>query len=441
MSHEYPNQPVGMPQPAGVPDGTPPASAPAPGVGPVMGRRTSVLGAWGARIVLIVVAACALVSVVFILFGAGGDTLGRVVTTDIALIVFALLVWLDTVIGGYRPEWFEFASLATDAYLLLLWIVTIWTENGSGGFTLWIDIWRGILCLIFVRGMLALVDLVRFLYARWVTPVTRVLAYVSGCAFAVIGVMVTIPAPTPFNGLWDHDFYGRIVASVAVIAGVALVLIPLWGLLINRSRGERRAPAYGPAPSTGGYPAGYGLAGYPAAPRPPFGSGVPPVPQAPGYPQPFVSAPATPAAAGPAPAAVPGPPSAPAWPVDDVPNEQTGSSPSIPVVAAGGPSAGAPSSAVASAGAPTAGAPSVGAPSVGAPSARASAGSGRVAEAHASAPHPPLAWPRLANGAPVPASASGTPDFAAVAGAPLAWPTFIDGTPVPAAPDGSPLYR
>ena len=72
-------------------------------------RRTSVLGEWGARIVLIVVAACALVSVVFILVGTGGDTLGRVITTDVALIVFGLLVWLDTVIGRYRPEWFEFA--------------------------------------------------------------------------------------------------------------------------------------------------------------------------------------------------------------------------------------------------------------------------------------------------------------------------------------------
>jgi hypothetical protein len=403
-----------------------------------------VLGAWGARIVLIVVAACALVSVVFILFGAGGDTLGRVVTTDIALIVFALLVWLDTVIGGYRPEWFEFASLATDAYLLLLWIVTIWTENGSGGFTLWIDIWRGILCLIFLRGMLALVDLVRFLYSRWVTQVTRILAYVSGCAFAVIGVMVTIPSPTPFNGLWDHDFYGRIVASVAVIAGVALVLIPLWGLLINRNRGERRGPVYGAAPSAGGYPAGYGAAGYsaagyPAVPRPPFVSGVPPVPQAPGYsqapgypqapgysqapgyPQPFVSAPPTPAAANAAAAAAPGPSSAPAGPVDDATDEQAVSS---------------PSSAAASADAAAAGAPTAGAPSAG-----ASAGSGRLAEPHASAPHPPLAWPRLANGAPVPANPSGAPHFAAVAGAPLAWPTFIDGTPVPAAPDGSPLYR
>ncbi|MGN6205923.1 hypothetical protein [Humibacter sp.] len=326
MSQETPNQQTEVPQTA-VPQNPAPPFAPA-------GKRASVLGAWGARVVLIVVAACALVSVVFILFGAGSDTLGRVVTTDIALIVFALLVWLDTVIGAYRPEWFEFASLATDAYLLLLWIVTIWTENGSGPFALWIDIWRSILCLIFVRGMLALVDLVRFLYSRWVTTVTRALAYISGIAFGVIGIMVTIPAPAPFNHLWDLDFYGRVVASIAVIAGVALVLIPLWGLLINRSHRQQRTGPYGFVPGA------YGNGLYPPT--------VPPVPQAP---------------------------------------------------------AGAPQSAA------------------------------------SGVAHPPLAWPRLANGAPVPTGAGGAPDFAAVAGAPLAWPTFADGTPVPAAHDGSPLYR
>jgi hypothetical protein len=289
-----------------------------------------VLGAWGARVVLIVVAACALLSVLFILFGAGGDTLGRVIVTDIALIVFALLVWLDTVIGAHREEWFEFASLATDAYLLLLWITTVWAENGSGPFALWIDIWRAILCLIFVRGMLALVDLVRFLYSRWVTPVTRALAYISGISFAVIGVMVTVPAPSPFNGLWDVNYYGRVIAAIAVIAGVALVLIPLWGLLINRNSRVRRTAGYG-------YPGVQSAASYPPVPQRPM------------------------------------------------------SYPPVPAPPAGG--------------------------------------------------RPAMAWPRLANGAPVPADASGAPDFAAVAGATLAWPSFADGRPVPAAPDGSPLYR
>lgn len=364
-----------------------------------LSRRASVLGAWGARIVLIVVAACALVSVLFILFGAGGDTLGRVITTDIALIVFALLVWLDTVIGAYRQEWFEFASLATDAYLLLLWVTTVWTENGSGPFAVWIDIWRAILCLIFVRGMLALVDLVRFLYSRWITTVTRVLAYVSGVSFAVIAVMVTIPAPTPFNHLWDIDYYGRIIAALAVIAGVALVLIPLWGLLMNRGSAVRRsgraaatqtpahiAPVYAAAPAPGSTHPGAPAAVPATPPAPAPGAADPVAASAP--------APAAPAAtAAPAPAAAPPPAAGPANPA---------SSP---------------------------------APSPTSDAAQAAAPAGVVSG------HPTLAWPKTANGDPVPATASGAPDFAAVAGVPLAWPTFADGTPVPAAPDGSPLYR
>ncbi|MHA7985325.1 hypothetical protein ACX9R5_05915 [Rathayibacter sp. CAU 1779] len=374
MSHENPQvqpqrpepqqfqQQAPAAQPAAAPQPPHSAAAPQPGAAPFApgqqhaGRRTSVLGAWGARIVLIVVAACALVSVVFILFGTGGDTLGRVITTDVALILFALLVWLDTVIGAYRPEWFEFASLATDAYILLLWIVIIWTATGSStdysyynrGAALALGIWLGLLSLLFIRGMLALVDLVRFLFSRWVTQVTRALAWVAACSFGVIAVMVTIPAPTPFNHLWDYDAYGRIVASIAVIGGVALVLIPLWGLLINRNNGERRVPApYGYAsgaavPGASGYPAD----GYPAAAT--HGFAAAPVPTQPVSPQPI------PAAAG---------------------------------------------------------------------------------------AHPPLAWPRLADGRPVPVGSGGAPDFAAVAGASLAWPTHVDGSPVPAAADGTPLYR
>jgi hypothetical protein len=384
MSHENPNRPNGEQQ-FGVPQ---PASA--------ASKRTSVLGAWGARVVLIVVAVCALVSVVFILFGAGGDTLGRVITTDIALIVFALLVWLDTVIGTYREEWFEFASLATDAYLLLLWITTIWTENGSGPFALWIDIWRAILCLIFVRGMLALVDLVRFLYSRWVTPVTRALAYVSGISFAVTGVMVTIPAPSPFNGLWDVDYYGRVIAAIAVIAGVALVLIPLWGLLVNRNNRVRRTARYG----------------YPGGPSAPYGA--PHAGAAYGVPYTTAATAGVPVAGAPLPGAQAGvvPDVAPV-PQAPTPGVQTGGYPPVPQPPA---------------------------------SQSPAPGSDPTGTAHLPAPaptpgRPSMAWPRLANGAPVPADASGAPDFAAVAGATLAWPSFADGRPVPAAPDGSPLYR
>ncbi|WP_243062245.1 hypothetical protein [Humibacter sp. RRB41] len=378
-------------------------------------KRTSVLGVWGARIVLIVVGVCAIISVVFILFGAGGGTLSRVISTDVALILFALLVWLDTTIGTYRPEWFEFSSLATDAYILLLWILVIWTDPNDGVLNLPTAIWHGFLCLIFIRGMLALVDLVRLLVRIWFTSVTRVLSYIAGAAFGAMAVLVTIPAPYPFNGLWDYDIYGRIVASLAVIGGVSLVLIPLWGLLINRTHGVRRT-------STAAYPAyGAPYGGYPQAPAPGYsqpGYAQPGYPR-PAYPQPGYPQQAQPAASAPAPVPAPSVP-----PVAQVPAPpvHTVSAPAVPDAAASAPLApDAPETSAAVDATPPEPTP------------------GPVAAtAHAS--HPPLAWPRLSDGRPVPAGNDAKPDFAAVAGYALAWPNFADGTPVPAGPDGRPLY-
>jgi hypothetical protein len=373
--------------------------------------------------VLIVVGACALVSVLFILFGTGGDTLTRVIVTDVALIVFALLVWLDTVIGARRPEWFEFASLATNAYLLLLWIVTVWTAGsvgddrfGDGRFgdgTAWalaMAMWVSFLSLIFVRAMLALIDLTRFLVGVWATPVARALGYVAGVSFAVIGVMVTIPSPNPLNDLWDWDYYGRIVAAVAVIGGVALVLIPLWGLLINRGRRTQDAPA-----SFGYVASGYSASGHPASGYPRTGQ-----PTSSGAGQGYQGHPA-----GYAAASVPPVPN-PAAPAPYPPAAQQS-----PAAAAQQPPAAAAQQQAATL--PT--------PATPFPAAAPAPAAAYGPAPGASAPHPPLAWPRLADGRPVPVGPDGAPAFAAVHGAPLAWPTFVDGTPVPAGADGSPLYR
>lgn len=228
-------------------------------------KRVSVLGVWGARMVLIVVALCALLSVLFILFGIGGEVLARVVFTDIALVVFALLVWLDTTIGTRRPEWFEFASLTTDAYLLLLWVAVFWT-GAFGAEQAAFDILLALLCLGFVRAMLGVTDLIRLLQAQWSDNITRILSMVSVGALGVLTVLVTIPAIDPLRDAWDHELYGRIVAALAVVGGVGFVLIPLWGLLINRSRGDRggfipstepghlQAGGHTPAPAAGQAP-------------------------------------------------------------------------------------------------------------------------------------------------------------------------------------------
>jgi hypothetical protein len=391
-------------------------SATRPGQVPGRIRRTSVLGTWGARVVLIIVAACAVLSVVFILAGVGGDTITRVIATDVALIAFALLVWGDTALGGYRPEWFEFVSLGADAYLLLLWVLITWTVlGGSDGYGVYSGadgFLNAFLSLLFVRAMVALIDLARILRARWDDTVVRVLGLVAGIAFGALAILVTIPSPAPFNGLYDYPIYGRIIASIAVIGGVALVLMPLWGLLTHR----RLAPAAG--------------VGHPGAAHP-FPAHPVPAHSVPGHPQMPVQSPVqqqVQAAPAPQPALPPtlqappapasfgrrGPhPTAP--PVPRAPGTMP-----VPQGAAGVQTGASIPTNAASSAQPTSTSPATPPPA---------------------SPRPRLAWPTLHDGTPLPVAADGSPDFAAAAGRQLAWPLHADGTPVPAAPDGTPLYH
>ncbi|WP_349866294.1 hypothetical protein [Leifsonia sp. WHRI 6310E] len=358
------------------------------------GIRNSAIGGWAPRVLIGAVILAALLSIGFVLFGVSGETLGRVIATNVTLVVFALLVWLDSLIGRFRPSWFELSSLGADAYLLLLWIGIIWLSPFSvgdqfGAFFLAIG------TLLWVRAMLGLGDLLRLIWNRWRSRPTDIFAVVALAALALIAVLVTLPAPHSLNSLWDYEFYGRFIGAISIVAGVCFVLVPLWGLLGSR---EQRAAGH----ATPGYAAaGYAPAGYPQA-----GYGQP-IPAAPAFtaPAPGGYAPAPQAAPAPAPTAAPTAPAASA-------------APAAPAAAAPTPATPAPTAPAAST---PAAAPAPAAPPV-APRA--------------------LAWPHLSDGTPLSAGPDGRPDFGSVpAGKQLGWPLHLDGTPVPAAPDGTPLYR
>jgi hypothetical protein len=232
------------------------------------GKNASAIGSWALRVLIGVVVLAALLSIGFVLFGVSGETLGRVVSTNIALVVFALLVWVDSLIGRRRPDWFEFASLAFDAYLLLLWVSTIWFGPFDGGAAA-VDFFVSFGALLWVRAMIGLADLLRLLWMRWRSSVTDAVAIVGLIAIALVAVLVTLPAPEPLHDLWDFDYYGRIIGALSIVAGVCFVLVPLWALV--QARGERAvfpggAPQYG-APQYG-TPQGY-AAPAPAAPSEP----------------------------------------------------------------------------------------------------------------------------------------------------------------------------
>ncbi|MGH1548269.1 hypothetical protein ACRAWB_03430 [Leifsonia poae] len=264
------------------------------------GRGASAIGAWALRVLIGVVVLAALLSIGFVLFGVSGETLGRVISTNVALVVFALLVWVDSVIGRYRPDWFELSSLALDAYLLLLWIGVIWFGSYTAG-----DIveafFLGLGTLLWVRAMIGLGDLLRLLWSRWRSQATDVIAIIGLAAIALIAVLVTLPAPQPFNDFWDLDYYGRVIGAISIVAGVCFVLVPLWGLVTTRGQ-RAAAPAPGAVPS---YPPVYagGNAPYAAAPAPaaPYAA---PAPAAQPAEAPAPQPAAAPAAAQPAPAPI-----------------------------------------------------------------------------------------------------------------------------------------
>ncbi|MFF1572734.1 hypothetical protein ACFVWR_08310 [Leifsonia sp. NPDC058292] len=264
-------------------------------------KKRSALGPWAPRVLIAAVVLSALLSIGFVLFGVSGETLGRVLSTNVTLVVFALLVWADSVLGRYRPDWFEFSSLAADAYLLLVWIGVIWlgpfgTFSGSDTFA---NFFVSLGVLLWVRAMLGLGDLLRLLWNRMRSSVTDVIAVVGLIAIALVAVLVTLPAPYPLHDLWDLDFYGRVIGALSIVAGGCFVLVPLWALL--GSRGEK-AHAFG-APGAYGQPVAYPQS-------------VPPA-SAPVAPAPAPAPAAAPAPApAPAPAAAPSiPPMALAWPL------------------------------------------------------------------------------------------------------------------------------
>lgn len=368
-------------------------------------RKPSVIGAWGPRIVLIAVGAVTLISIGFVLFGASGDAIGRIIFTDLALLAFGLLVWTDALIGRYRPDWFEVTSMAADAYTLLIWVGIIWLGTPDAT-----DVFLGIYVLVVVRLALLHLDLIRWLMKRMSSQLNRVIGGIAIASISAFFVMLTLPCLEIFGHFWDIDIYGRIVASLAILGSMSTILIPLTALLYNRKPKNLDAPRQTqPVASTGyGAPVQPGTSAAPAQPAP-YGAPA----QFPQTPQDFAYVAGSPLS-GTAQATA-----APISPDQVAPDAATGII-GTPPAASTAPTPEAPSVPAAE---PTPPTPAYDTPSV--PPAAAG---------------PSRAWPRLVDGTPLPANAEGSPDFSALRpGHQLAWPTFVDGTPVPANPDGTPL--
>ncbi|GAA4667625.1 proline-rich domain-containing protein [Frondihabitans cladoniiphilus] len=323
--------------------------------------------------------AAALVAVVCVITGSFGAVGAKALTTIALLLGFALISWYDAEVSAKRSTWFAIASAGTSVFLLLVGLVKLWLPSFDGSsFGAWLSL------VAIIRVGLLHVHLLLGIYGRFATRLMSQLSHVTVALVAVLMVLLALPPLAnwaPFS-----EGYWRFVAAVGILDALGTILVPLIHVLLYRDEsapfgghgafGEPEAfdeaSAYG-EPGAFGEPLAFSD---PTISDPTFSSPT-------GAPQPF-----SPPTSGYEPI--------PAWGSRPVPRPQVND---------GGMH-----------GAPVSEQPR--------PAAPALAGSTFAAPTGPESYVPPeqdpaplrLAWPRYADGKPLPRKADGSPDFAGVVG-------------------------
>ncbi|WP_105566246.1 hypothetical protein [Microbacterium halophytorum] len=283
---------------------------------PTQGMSKLVRGAIYIAIGALVLAA--LVCVAWVFVPDQGDLIGRAFLTVLLLSGFSGAVLLDANLASRRPDWLALASTVSWIVALIVGAFKIWVPRGADEGFAWeaIRVWE----LILVVGLLQLALLHQRLYwkahARYVTGMTRAVAIVTTALLVALVGMLSFYLAVPH--LFDYDdWYWRVVVSVAILASVGTLILPLINALFA-PRPPRPQPA--PYPAQGGYPQPYpqqyaqGGAPYGAQPY-----GYPTQPPAQPVPPQAAAHPAQQSAPVPPAAAQPAPPAAAAQPAPAVP--------------------------------------------------------------------------------------------------------------------------
>lgn len=241
-------------------------------------------------------AASALVSAGFVVFGDQGDIVARALWTVLILTGFALLVLAETR-AQYREGWvlpLRVGGWVASAFVALF---NSWDYRTDIADTIYL-VPVTILSIVVIQLAVLHIQLMGRAYWRDPSPVVAISAMVATAAAAAVAVLIVLPLLVRPDDLFG-DTYWRIVVAIAIIGTVATVISPLV-----RAITRPRTPA----------PGAYAGAQTPPAAYP----GQPVAPQHPGTPQfPVAAPPAPPQYATPgqfAPPAQTPPPAQPAWP-------------------------------------------------------------------------------------------------------------------------------
>lgn len=246
-------------------------------------------------------AAAALVSAGFVVFGEQGDIVARALWTVLILTAFALIVLAETRVQ-YRESWvlpLRVGGWVASAFIALF---NSWDYRTDIGDTIFL-VPLTIVSIVVIQLAVLHITLMGRAFWRDPSPAIAMSAVVATVCAAAVAVMIVIPLLVRPDDLFG-DTYWRIVVALAIIGTVATVISPLVRAIVRPRRpaapatghaGESTAPAaypgqgapytaqqmppsQPPAQASASYPPqpGYAPAGYaPQAPAWPTYYGTP----------------------------------------------------------------------------------------------------------------------------------------------------------------------
>lgn len=204
-------------------------------------------------------AAAALVSAGFVVFGEQGDIVARALWTVLILTAFALIVLAETRVQ-YRESWvlpLRVGGWVASAFIALF---NSWDYRTDIGDTIFL-VPLTIVSIVVIQLAVLHITLMGRAFWRDPSPAIAMSAVVATVCAAAVAVMIVIPLLVRPDDLFG-DTYWRIVVALAIIGTVATVISPLVRAIVRPRRPETSATGHAGEPTA---PAAYPGQGAPYA--------------------------------------------------------------------------------------------------------------------------------------------------------------------------------
>jgi hypothetical protein len=200
---------------------------------------SSLRGARRIAIIAIIVSLVltATIGIIALLSGDFGETQTRILATTSLVAAFSILSLCHLAVVGRAVRVVGFAGITVTAIALVLGLVLVWTEWGTGVDLSEVVRWLGITTVLAVSlahaNLLLLLSSRRHTVIRWGLWLTLV-------AIAIVAAMVLLPILTDgeIPGDENGDWYWRVFGVVAILDVLGTIAVPVLSLFLRDEHPE-----------------------------------------------------------------------------------------------------------------------------------------------------------------------------------------------------------